>query len=452
VSISSKLKELVRNKFLRDTGTLQVGAAMVSVGNFVSAAGLALLLGSTSQGEFYVAISLYSLLWFTVNLGLVSVAVSHISAGLAKKDLGEASSWLAYLLKAYAVLGGAVGIVGVLVLPWIAVNVLDARYEVGVYAGILAFTPLIDLPRVVACAGFQGARRMIPLAQSDNGFEFVRVFLVLTGALITGDMRGPAIGSLLASAVGSLLAMDLYHRECKLQPNLIPSLGSILRHVRDVPLTKGLAVGMRMGAVQNLAALGGQILPALLLQTFGSPAWVAYLRIAQRIMAVPLMAMKAISRTALPAMAELAGAKDMRRLCQTYFRTSLYSGLIISSGLLMMLPFLPFVLSKAFPVDFRDPIWTICLILTPGFMVISFSIANDTFYLITKTLRIGIIVSVVGALINLPLIAALAWKFPTVGVAWGLSISMFWSLWHPIYVYGWYRKNVVAPDEAAKLS
>ena len=300
MSVFSKLQGLIRNQFLRDTGTLQVGALLVSGGNFISAVGLAFLLGSTRQGEFYVAVSLYSFLWFLVNLGLVSVAVSHISAALTNKRPDEVAAWLAYLVKAYTILGAAVGLASLLILPWAAVHLLDARHEVGVYAGVLAFTPLLDLPRVVTGAGFQGARRMLPLAQSDNGFELVRVFLVLLGALLTGDLRGPAIGSLVASLIGSVLAMELYHREVRNNPDLLPKAREILRHVRDVPLGKGLAVGLRMGAVQNLAALGSQILPALLLQAFGSPAWVAYLRIAQRIMAVPLMAMKAISRTALP--------------------------------------------------------------------------------------------------------------------------------------------------------
>lgn len=452
MGIPSKLRDLVRNKFLRDTGTLQVGALFVAGGNFISAVGLAFLLGSTRQGEFYVAISLYSFLWFLVNLGLVSVAVSHVSAALANKNRGEAASWLAYLLKAYAILGGAVGVVSFLVLPWAAVRVLDAREEVGFYAAILAFSPLFDLPRVVAAAGFQGARRMLPLAQSDNGFEIVRVFLVLLGALLTGDLSGPAIGSLAASFIGSVLALDLYRREHKRHPELLPSAGEILGHVRDVPLGKGLAVGLRMGAVQNLNALGTQILPALLLQGFGSPAWVAYLRIAQRIMAVPLMLMKAISRTALPALSQLAGRGDLGGMCRAYFRTSLYSGLVISAGILAMLPFLPFVLERALPWDFRDPIWTLCLILTPGFIVISFSIANDTFYLITKTLRVGIVVSIVGALINLPAIAFLAWAFPTVGVAWGLTVSMLWSLWHPGYVYYWYRKHVTSGRDEGVLA
>ena len=450
-SALAKVTGLIKSKFLRDTGTLQVGAMLVSFGNLLSATGLAYLLGSQRQGEFYVAISLYSLLWFLVNLGLVAVTISKVAAALGNKDRGEAAAWLAYLMKAYTVLGTLVAATGIMILPWAAENVMKSRYDVGLYAGFLALTPLLDIPRVVAGAGLQATRRMLPLAQSDNGFELVRVYLVLLGAVLTGDLRGPVVGSLCASVLGSLLASALYIRECKRIPDLLPSPGEILRRVRGVPIRKGIAIGLRMGAVQNLNALGMQILPALILKRFGSDSWVAYLRLAQRIMNLPLMLMQAVSRTALPLFSKLAGTKDMRAMCHAYFRTSLFSGVTIGAGILAFMPFLPIALQYMFKPEYREPIETICWILVPGFLVMSFSIANDTFYLVTGTLRVGILVSILGALINLPLIAFLAWKFPTVGVAWGLTASMMWSAWHLGYAFYWYRKNVVGGADPADI-
>ena len=441
-----KFRGLIQSKFLRDTGTLQAGAMLVAFGNLLSAVGLAFLLGPARQGEFYVAVAMYSFLWFLVNLGLVSVTINKVSGALGKGDRDEAASWLAYLLKAYGVLGALVGVTGWFLLPYVA-PYLEARVEVGVYAGMLAFTPLLDLPRVVAGAGFQASRRMLPLAQSDNAFEFVRVFLVLVGAVLTADLRGPVIDSLVAPALGSLLASGLYIKECKQHTEHLLSPGEIVRHVRGVPLRKGFAVGLRMGALQNLNAMGMQILPMLLVQRFGSSAWVAYLRLSMRILNLPLMLMQAINRTALPAFSRLAKSKDMRAMCRAYFRTSVTSGVLIGSGILLFLPLLPFILEQFFRPEYHEPVRTLCWILAPGYVVISFATANDTFYLVTGTLRVGIIFSVVGAAINLPLTAYLAWRHPTVGAAWGLTISLAWSLWHPAYVYYWYRTNVLkAPD------
>lgn len=109
-----KLRALLQHKFLRDTTTLQVGALLNAGGNFLSAVALTHLLGARRQGEFYVAIAMYSFLWYIVNLGLVSVTVSQVAAATARGGREKAGAWLAYLAKAYFALGAAVAVVGLL--------------------------------------------------------------------------------------------------------------------------------------------------------------------------------------------------------------------------------------------------------------------------------------------------------------------------------------------------
>jgi hypothetical protein len=60
-------------------------------------------------------------------------------------------------------------VLGFLVLPWAAVHVLDSRREIGLWAAWMSLSPLLEMPRVVACAGMQGMRRMLPLALTENG-------------------------------------------------------------------------------------------------------------------------------------------------------------------------------------------------------------------------------------------------------------------------------------------
>jgi O-antigen/teichoic acid export membrane protein len=205
-----------------------------------------------------------------------------------------------------------------------------------------------------------------------------------------------------------------------------------------------------MGAVQNLMAMATQILPTLLVQRFGTTEWVAYVRIAQRIMNVPSMFMQGISRTTLPVFSRYAGQGDLLRMCRAYFRASLYSGLLITTGILCSLPFLPWVIERAFPPDYHEPVWRVCRILVPGFALMSFAIANDTFYLVTDTLRVGILLSVAGTVVNTAVIAFLTSRYPTVGVAWGLDLTMTLSLMHNAYAWIWYRKH--RPELLARAS
>jgi len=435
------IQRLLRHKFLRDTSVLQVGAMLNAAGNFLTAIALSHVLGARGQGEFYVAISLYSFLWFSANLGLVSVTVSQVAGATARGDREAAAGWLAYLVKAYLLLGVAVALVGSFALPAAARWILGTDVRVGVLAALLAVTPLIEVPKVVVTAGLQAGRRMLPLAQIENAQEAMRVFLVIVGALVAGGAVGPVVGALAASAMGSLLAVDMYRGERRRGADLW-SVREILGRVRAVPLRQGLPLGLRMGAVQNLHAFGTQILPSLFVQRFASSEWVAFFRIAQRILSVPLMFMQGISRTVLPWFSELAGQQELRRLRGAYFKASLFSGLLISAAILVITPLLPWFLELAFPREYREPVWLLARILIPGFMVLSFSIANDTFYLVTGTLRVGIWFSAIGMVVYVALVGTCAWIWPETGVARGFTIAMFWSLWHPLYVYYWFKRKL----------
>jgi len=168
-------------------------------------------------------------------------------------------------------------------------------------------------------------------------------------------------------------------------------------------------------------------------------------------MKVPLMLMQGINRTSVPAFSELAGLKDVARLRRLYFKTSALSGLFISIGVLLAMPFLGWILARTFPADYVRPVSTTCWILLPGFLVMSFSVANDTFYLITNTLKVAVVISVAAMIPSVALIAYLAWMNPTTGVAWGLSINMASSSLHILYATYWFRRHKRETDALAHL-
>lgn len=447
-----KLGGLLRSRFLRDSSVLQVGSLFVSLGNFVGTIALTHVLGAEKQGEFYLAIAIYSFLWFSINLGLYAVTISQVAAATARGSTPKVAAWMAWATKASLALGALAALLAWTALPPLVRGFLGADVRnaghIALYAGLLAFSPLVELPRVVCCAGLEGTRRMLSLTRVENGQEATRVFLVVVGALVTDSPLGPVLGMLLASGLGSVFALDAYRRERRAESSSLPPVREVLRRMRDVPITHGLRLGLKMGLVRNVDAFGVQILPALVLGRFGSPQWVAYLRIAQRLVDVARLFMKGISRTALPVLSELAGVRDRRGLRRVYWRATLLSGITISAGLLCALPFVRSVVDAWFPRDYRGPVWTCFLILLPGTLVVSFSVANDTFYLVTNTLRVGILFSLLGLVVNTAVLALLTWRMPTVGAAYGLSFTFLWSLVHIAYAYTWFRRH--APHGEAR--
>ncbi len=443
------VERFVGSRFVRDSATLQAASMINSLGSLACALALAHILGSLQQGEFYLAIATYSFLWFCVNLGLYPLATSQLAAASARGSDYKVAFWIAYLIKALLWMGAAFALLAVVVLPWVAEYAYritseswSAAYEKPLIkaAALLSFTPLIELPRSACCAAFQGTRRMVALAKVENGHECVRVFLVVAGAVVTQDAVGPAVGMLVASCVGSIIAVDAYVRETRTGEKPLPKVRTVLGRFKEAPLFFGLRLGIRLGVTQNMHALGVNILPTMVLGVVGDTRWVAYMRLAQRIVDAIRTLMQGINRTALPYFSELVGLRDLSGLRRAYWRATLGSGALVSTGV-VALGFLVPSIVQAFPSDYRDPVWTVFLILAPGVMVVSFSVANDTFYLVTDNLKTAILFGAMQFAVHLTLLMLFGYLWPTVGPSIALTLFFFSSVIHPTYAYFWFRRK-----------
>ncbi|HEV8114087.1 MAG TPA: oligosaccharide flippase family protein [Planctomycetota bacterium] len=452
-----KLPRFLENKFLRDTATLQVGSLLTAIGNFASAAALAFLLGPREQGRYYLAIALYTLLWCMMNQGFVGATVSQVAAANARGLPIKVAAWLAYLAKAYLVLGVVLVVLGYFLLPPLAVRVFNTSPDAARWAIWLTLTPFLEMPKIVLCAGLQGTRRMLALTQIENTQEISRVFLVVAGVLVLGGGEGAILGMLASSALASIVGIEIYLISRRENPGTLPPMREILSRIREVPLRTGLALGTKLGLFRSVDAVLREVLPSLLLKRFGTEEWVAYLRIAQRILGAPLMFMVGFSRTALPTLSELAGLKDFDQFRRTFWKACLYSGAFISTGLLLAMLFVRPVLRLTFPESYLEPVWVMCLILLPGYLAVSFSIASDTFYLVSNTLKAGVIICVVGFVVCAAAQTWLAGHIRTTGPAWGLMITMCLTSVHFVYAAWWFRhqrRGVGGPTvpTAAELS
>jgi len=433
------LERARKSRFLRDSATLQVATLFNSFGNLASTLALAHVLGARRQGEYLLAVASWSFLWFTVNLGLVGAVTSQVAAAAARGQRAKAAAWLAWLAKSSFVLGLGAVLLAWLVLPPVC-GWTYGNQAVGRLAALLGTQALVEIGRLIAGAGLQGTRNMRALARVENAQEFLRVTFVVAGALVTGSALGPVLGSLCASLCASGLAIDVWRREARRAGATLPGLRETLAHLPDVPLAHGMRLGLRLGLVRNIDAYGVQILPAVILGAVGNEASVTYLRIAQRLTDVARSFMQGINRTALPHFSEIVGLREPGRLPRAYWRATAFSGCLISTGLLASLPLVPLVIGL-YPADYHEPAWTMYRILVPGVMIVSFSVANDTFYLVTNTLRVGMALSVLGLVVNTTVVALLASAFPRLGVAYGLSFTFTWSLTHILFAAWWFRRH-----------
>jgi O-antigen/teichoic acid export membrane protein len=433
-------RRLRDSRFARDAATLQVAAGVTAVGNLTSTVLLAFLLGPTMQGTYYLATAVYSLFYLIANVGLQTVTVSHVARAVGAGDRRGIVAWLGFLLKGGFLLGAGLFVLAELLLPTISGHFYDDP-RVGQWAVWLCLSPLIEVPRMVAAAAFQGTRRMFDLAQLDNFVELGRVFFVVSGILTLGGAEGAVIGTLAASALGSVVAYLQYQRvrrELMADPEIkavLPSVRELLGGTRMITLRQGLPQGIQVGFMRNLDALALDVAPLLLMGHFGTVDQVAYFRMAQRFLRAPLTLLQGISRTAVPALSQLAKAADPSRFRTLFYRASVGGGLLIGSGIATVLLLIPYVCHTLLAPEYWDTVPHYVYLLAFGFFVTGFSGALESFYIaahrVKQALRIGV-------LIGGPLILSMAiggHYYGADGVVVGCALTLSIGFAHHLYIW-----------------
>ena len=420
---------LGRSKFVRDSVTLQVAGVMNQSSQVVSTVAIAFLLGSHGQGLFSIAVALQGLTWSMINVGVAQVAISQIGGATAREYDHKTAAWISFFVKATVLVGLVIVTGGWFVLPWAGETFYDDR-SVGLWAWWLCFQPLIELPKLVGIVAFQGTRRMLALGQLENSHELVRLFLVVGGALLTGTAEGAVLGTLAAGAFGSVLAAALYARARTDGGHALPTVGEILRWLPEVPLRKGMRLGIRVGLVKNAHVLVMDVLPRIIIGNIASPSYTAYFHLAHRILGVPTMIMQGISRTMLPALGALAGLDDRQRFTRLFVRVTTITGALISGGVLLCLPLIPLLARFLLPADYAAPVFHYAWILAIGRCIFSFAVALEAFYIAANKVKLWLWLSLIGSIVTVPINVWLIFEVEVWGTAWGVTVYQSWILVH----------------------
>jgi O-antigen/teichoic acid export membrane protein len=221
------------------------------------------------------------------------------------------------------------------------------------------------------------------------------------------------------------------------------NFAEVFRQAPDIPLLQGIRLGLRVGLLKNGTTLFMEVFPGLILGGVAGASWVAYFRVASKIMGLPMMMLQGVTRTILPALSELRGLRDLDKFRQLYARTASLSGLIVGGGMLLMLPLIPPVVSTFWPQDFSGPVFLYSWILALGLVPASFAVGLDAFYMLTDQMKASLLITALGALITIPANVLLIRLLPETGAAWGLSLYRGWVLVHFAYV-SWYFRHRAA--------
>jgi O-antigen/teichoic acid export membrane protein len=439
----------IKNKFLRDTATLQATGLINQASQILSTVLIARILGAEGQGLFVSAIALQGLFYFLLNMGLTQATISQLAAAHARNNRVKVAGWLAFMAKCLILFGIVLAATGWFILPAVGELIFDFfedgagghGHQIGIWAWLLCLQPILEMPRIVAGVAFQGTRRMFALGTMENGQEVTRLFLVILGAAITDSPQGAIIGYLGACLVGSVLAIDMYTRVREDDPGLLPSVREIWTGMRGIPIMRGLRLGIRVGLLKNGHSLFITVFPRLIIGGVAGMGWVAYFHIAQRIMQVPMMFTMGVTRTVLPAMSELAGLRDMKALRRLFMKAALITGSVVGGGIVIAIPIITPLVDRLFPEDYADKVYVYYCILALGYVPAAFASCIESFYITTNLVRWWIGLTIVGAIITIPTNVWLVLNVPYTGTAWGHSLYQSWVIIHCIFILIWFTRN-----------
>lgn len=409
----------INSKFLRDIGSLNLAGNLSQISQLGSTVALAFLLGSHGQGLMIAAISLHAFGHCLLSIGVPQVTTSQISANAARGRDDKVASWIAFMAKSNLFFGLWMLAIGYFIFPFLAEHWLEEP-QVGVWAWWLCAGPLLELPRDVVRVALQGTRRMRALGSVENGHEFVRFLFVVVGAILMGDARGAIIGSLCAGAFGSMLALFVYQAAQSDGQAPLPRVREVLARLRDIPLRKGLRQGVRIAAFKNLHSLVFLVLPKLIIQATAGSSSVAYFNLAQRLMSIPQVFSTAISRTALPALGEVAGQRDGARFRRIFAKTTLASGFAMTAAIAIGLVLIPFFLVILFDPDYAEPVMRFAKILAIAEITAAFCVCLEAFFISTNQMKALLGLAILSLATAVPAAAWLITEVPVTGTAWSV--------------------------------
>jgi len=453
------IKRLTQSRFARDAGLLQLSGLFVAGSALLSSVLLAHLIRAGPQGDYFLALLGFGLCYMLLGTGMQPAVVSQVAAARAREQWEKVSAWLAFAFKAQVAIGVLMLLLGpIVVVP--LVEFVTHDHAIGVLSWWLCLTPILEAPKTMATCALQGGRRMRALARMEAIVEAVRLVCVVGAVLLEPTTQAAVVGTLVASALAGVIALLALRREARQAGAYLPSVRAALACVRDVPLRHGLPLGMRMGIMRSTDALAFNVLPGLILKHVGelrgladSSEWVAYFRVAQRIMQIPVVLLQGISRTALPSLSHAVGAGDPEHFKRLFVKVSGLGGVLVAGGLLLAYPVVLLVV-KLYEPSYHEPVGRLAGILAIGLALVGFAGALDSFYIATNRLRVAIVIALVGIVVTMPILVWCVYRDPHYGVAWGLVVTQSWMLLHYVYVAryfktGRHRHDLRAPAKPA---
>lgn len=439
-SLAARVSAVFGKKFVRDTIVLQGGMVVTMAMYLVTSVLLARGLGVIDFGRYTIAYTLYTLVFFVVNLGVTTATISRFAQAAGRRDRPGQIEALAAYLKLFGIASAVILVVGI-ALPALAALVYGDR-PLGSYAWLLCWLGPTQVLNGFVLIVQQGTRRMGDYVLYDNACGLMRLVFLVFALIGLYGLPGVVAASLAGGAVTSLIGLRTYAllRRDLGPDDAPPPLWDILRAV------PGARVGFlfNSGTLIAVSKNGGELLRNLTILLIGrvcGNADVAHFRVAYYYTWAIQQLLGGLGRGVLPTLGFRHGRSqgDLGALRRDLWRVGIVSGFMFIGVTALFCVLAPLAVRVLYGAAYEESVLLIFL-LALGHLVLGFSVVVDSFYIYTKQLGRGAAINgaiIVGILV--PAGYVLVLNYGVRGGALFMALAQMTPLVHFVLMARYFR-------------
>ena len=337
MGLKDRIQYFRQHRFVKQAATLQVGNI---IGNFIQAligVFIARILQPELFGVYSIAIGLGSLAAIFIGFGAFNAGATLIGEKYARDDHSGVKEVLGFLVK-IIFWSAILALIYILLLPWIGQRFYN-NSMVGVYAGIavLALVVSSTIPSFLTlCLQLVGKiKTMAKLTVIDQLLRYgASLAFVFVGLGVWGAISGQ-----LAGAVVMLVISVTMWAKLKKEYNLFPSLKSLFRLAKGVPLKKYFGFTFWVMLDRNMGTIY-LALPVVLTGIYVSTSEVTFFRLAFGYINLAMALLGPIS-TLLNIEFSKMKADNVHLLARNFKKVSIYSvvlSAVLTAGVIIVSP------------------------------------------------------------------------------------------------------------------
>lgn len=419
-AMKDKIKGIFKIKFFRDVVSLQISTITIAVITVITSLIIAKGLKPMDFGIYSLVLSIYGIIGMFGNLGIKQTALVKLPSAYINQDREKSLSILAYYFKALLIIGILIMIIGYIIAPYLS-QLLYGRQDIGRFSRILFLMPLLVILYKLVVVILEGTGNMMYLAITESASEIIESLILI--ALVSLGLTILIYGWLFSAIASSLLAIFIYSYSGLVKKGL-PSLSEIIKRSHVVSNLHFLKFNLSMGVSENIISLN-ENLPIILLGIFVLPKDVGYFKLGYSVIGVSILFLKPIARNLLVKLRQLQGIRDTKELSKTFYRVSLYTGIIsiiLVTVIIILFHFLVYFLLKDY-----QPSLKIIYILAIYFCLLGFGVGLSPVLRALERLDIEIKANVIGTIILIVLSILLIGNLGILGMTITLLFSALFT-------------------------